>query len=227
MTVSPLPRNRRRAPRRPAGYIRMASLVLLAIAPLATGCFKVAAAWANITHGDWIEPQFTLTKAPLLILIDDRNSLVTEPIAMRELHKTISENFLAFKVNEMVVPFDEWRRLAQNDRSYHKYSIRQIGEKLGAEQVLYINVERFTIHSEVGAPIFKGEFTVRVKVLSTDRKKDIRLWPSEEAGKRMSSNTPATSADSEISANKVATELAVKLGKDISKMFYGHRELEE
>src|SRR5438105_267278 len=87
------------------------------------GCYKVAAAWANISHGDWIEAEFTLSKAPLLVLVDDRNSLVTEPAAARELHKTIAANFLEFKVNHNLVPYEDWQRLVQSDKKYNKYSV--------------------------------------------------------------------------------------------------------
>lgn len=204
--------------------VSAASLLLLT----ASGCFKMAAAWTNITGGDWIEPEFTPTKQPLLILIDDRASVVTEPLAIRELHKTIVENFRTFKVNTMVVPFEDWQRLAQSDnKRFSRYSVRQVGEKLGAEQVLYINVERFTLHAEPGTPVFQGEFTVRVKVLSTNREKDVRLWPSEESGKRVSVTTPATPSDSEKTTNDVAAELGIKLGKQIAMMFFGHRELDK
>jgi hypothetical protein len=221
-------------PRLPAGHVvQFAStrsfivFFSLLLIPLSCGCVQVAAAWTNITGGDWIEPQFTLTQEPLLILIDDRNSIVTEPTAIRELHKTLSVNFLEFKVNHLVVPFEDVQRLMQTDKKFKRYSIRQVGEKLGAEQVLYIVVERFSLHAEPGAPVFKGEFTVRVKVIATHRDKDVRLWPSEESGKRVSSTTPPTPTDSDKTATDIATELGIKLGKEIAAFFYGHREFQK
>lgn len=209
------------------GLALSALLALCALVPLSSGCQQVAAAWTNMTGGDWIPAQFTLTKEPLLVLIDDRSSIVTEPKSIREAHKTIAVNFAEFKVNHNVIPFEEWQRLAQTDKKYGRYSIRQVGEKLGAEQVLYLNVERFTLHGEPGAPVFKGEFTVRVKVLSTNREKDVRVWPSEESGKRISVTSAPIPIDSEKSASDIATELGIKLGKEVAMMFYGHRELEK
>ncbi len=202
-------------------------LAICAFVPLSSGCQQVATAWANMTGGDWIPADFTLTKEPLLVLIDDRSGIVTEPKSIREAHKTIAVNFAEFKVNHNVIPFEEWQRLAQTDKKYGRYSIRQVGEKLGAEQVLYLNVERFTLHGEPGAPVFKGEFTVRVKVLSTNREKDVRVWPSEESGKRVSVSSAPIPIDSEKSASDIATELGIKLGKEVAMMFYGHRELEK
>jgi hypothetical protein len=191
-----------------------------------TGCVQLATTWATMSGGDWIDPEFQLTKGPLLILVDDRDSQISDPRAISEVHKTLSAIFLEFKVNTNVVPYAEWQRLQQSDRKYEKLSIRQIGEKLGAEQIVYLRVEKFTLQSEPGAPLFKGEFVVRVKVLSTDRKNEVRLWPDEESGKRISAETRPISSDGEKTSGDVARELAEKLAKEVAKLFYGHRELE-
>jgi hypothetical protein len=196
------------------------------IAGLSSGCIQIASAWTNITGGDWIEPEFQLTKEPLLVLVDDRGGHVTEPKAIREVHQTVSEIFLEFNVNKRIIPFQEWQNL-NADRNYHKMSARQIGEKLGAEQVLYIGVDRFTLNSEPGAPIFKGEFVARVKVLSTAREKDVRLWPDGESGRRVSATTDPTPADGDKTGADVATELGIKLGQEVAKFFYGRREFDK
>ena len=203
--------------------IRYLTLVLCAALP---GCIQMAAAITNITGGDWIEPEFELTKEPLLVLVDDRGGQISEPKAIREVHQTISEIFLEFNVNKRIVPFQEWQNL-QADRNYSKMSARQIGEKLGAEQVLYISIDRFTLNSESGAPIFKGEFVARVKVLSTERKKDVRLWPDEESGRRVSATTDPTPADGDKSGADVAAELGIKLGQEVAQFFYGRREFDQ
>jgi len=206
-------------------------VILLAIGTGAvsafSGCTQIAQAWANLTGGDWIEPEYRLTRQPLAVIIDDSQGLVGEPRAIREAYKTISAIFAEFKVNQQVVPFEDWQRLQQSDRQYGKYSIREIGEKLGAEEVLYLDVEKFTLHAEGDAPVFKGLFSVRVKVLSTKRKADIRLWPNEESGRLVSATTAATPADGDKSAGDVATELGIRLGQEVARLFYGHRELEK
>lgn len=189
------------------------------------GCIQMAAAVTNITGGDWIDAEFELTKEPLLILIDDRNGQITEPKAVREVYQTISENFLEFKVNQRVIPFQEWQNL-QSDRKTSQMTIRQVGERLGAAQVLYIGVERFTLHSEVGAPVFKGEFVAKVKVITTERKKDVRLWPDDESGRRVSVSTQPTPADGDKSPGDIAAELGIKLGQEVAKFFYGRREFQ-
>jgi hypothetical protein len=211
-----------------AGRRIASGLAVLAVLILpAAGCIQFAALWANVSGGDIIEPEYTLTHGPLLIFIDDHDSLVTEPHALRQLHDTISSIFLEYNVNRRVVPFENWQTLQRSTKDYSRLSIREIGEKLGADQVLYVRVERFTLHDEPGAPLFRGEFAVRLKVLSTEAKRDVRLWPRDEKGKRVVATTDPTPSDSGKSAGDVAKELATNLADVVAKLFYEHRELDK
>lgn len=212
--------------RAPSRVLLLRALVVLFLLPTA-GCIQFAALWANISGGDIIEPEYTLTRGPLLVLIDDRDSLVTEPHAIRQLHGTISSIFLEYNVNRRVVPFENWQTLQRSAKDYNRLSIREIGEKLGADQVLYLRVERFTLHEEPGAPLFKGQFAVRLKVLSTEAKREVRLWPRDEKGKRIVATTDPTPSDGGKSAGDVAKELATNLADVVSKLFYEHRELDK
>lgn len=201
-------------------------LLTVALVPC-FGCHDMAVLWANMQGGDTIEAEFTLGKEPLLILVDDRRGLVTEPRAIRELHETIADNFIRFEVNNRVVPYREVQRFQQNEPKFDKMTTREIGEKLGADQVLYIGVDKFNLYSEPGAPIFKGLFTLRVKVLSTDRKADVRLWPRDKNGKLVETNTPPTPTDGDKTASDVASVLGIKAGQRVAGLFYKHKEFDD
>jgi len=214
--------------RRP-GVVRFALLGCLALtAAASSGCVQMAALWANMSGGDWIDPEHTLTKGPLLLLLDDPNEdQLSEPRVYEEVHRTISQNFLQFDVNKRVIPYEDWSRLRQSESKYAKLSAREIGEKLGAEQILYMRIVRFVLQPEPGAEIFQGEFTVNVKVLSTEGKRDIRLWPKDEGGRRVTVTTQTEAADGDRSAADVSQELAIKMGKEVAKIFYGHRSFDK
>lgn len=204
------------------------SAVILAFLSLcSSGCIQMAAFWTNMTGGDVIDPEYVLSKGPLLILIDDRNNNIDQPAAMRKLQKGIADRFLEYRVNSRVVPFSEWQRLQQSDKGYDKLTIREIGAKLGADQVLYIRVDRFTLFAEPGAPLFKGDFAVRVKVVTTARQSDVRLWPRERSGRRVSATTEPQSSEGGKSASEITEELAKELSHKIAEFFYEHREFAE
>lgn len=234
---SPTPRPataRRRAERAPPLRMRPTALRGLACAALSilslaggTGCVQLAALWANMTGGDWIEPEYRLSKGPLLVFIDDSNHLIAEPQVAQELHKTISEIFLEMDVNRRVIPYEHQQRLARSEKDFARLSARQVGEKLGADEILWIHVSRFTTREEPGSDLFKGHFAVRVRVLSTEARREVRRWPSDRAGKQVVATTPTEPADGDRSGSDVARELAIKLGKSVAKLFYGYRSLED
>lgn len=192
-----------------------------------SGCHDMAVLWANMQGGDTVDAEYTLAKGPLLVLVDDRRGLVSEPRAIRELHETIADNFIRFDVNSRVIPYREVQRFQQNEPKYDKMSVREIGEKLGADQVIYVDVEKFTLFSEPGAPLFKGQFAVRVKVLTTERKAEVRLWPQQGKGKLVTAETPPTPTDGDKSASDIAAELGIKGGQQVAGLFYEHKEFDQ
>jgi hypothetical protein len=181
-----------------------------------------------MTGGEVIAAEHTLESTPLLIMLEDPRNLVEQPRALRELHREVAARFDKFNVNRRVKPFEDWMRFRQSEPKYDDMTIRQVGEKLGVDQVLYISVERFTLQAEPGAPVYKGEFAVRVRVCSTERKSDVRVWPlREEQGRLVTVDTPAVSVESGRAAEDVAAELGRKLGTQIAKLFYEHRAMDE
>ena len=201
--------------------------VLLALAPL-SGCQQFAALWANMSGGDVVKPEFELTKGPILLLLDDKNEdQLSDPRVYQEVHQTLSENFLHFKINSRVIPYEDWSRLRQSESKYAALSVRQIGEKLGAEQIVHMHIVKFVIQPEPGAEIFQGEFTVNVKVLSTENKRDIRLWPRDEGGRRVSVSTQPETADGDRTSADVGRDLARKLGQQVARLFYEHKSLDK
>lgn len=208
---------------------KTSSLAVCAVLLLcSTGCYQMASAFAAASGGEWVDAEFKIAEGPLLVLIDDLDDLVTEPRAIKEVHETISDIFYEFKINRLVIPFEEWQTLRQTDKDYDTLSIREIGEKLGAEQVLYVKIIRFSLSDEPGADIYKGHFVARTKVLSTRSGRDVRLWPeTDPAGEKVEATTAPEPIDGDRSAFEVARELSIKLGQGVAKNFYGHRSMED
>lgn len=189
-----------------------------------SGCQSLGGVIAAFSGGNLIEAEYEMPDGPLLVLFDDRAGRVDQPKAIREAHRVISDRFAEKDVNTKVISYPVWQRFKQQEEDYDKLTIREIGEKLGADNVLYIAVEKFTLNQEPGAPIFQGLFEVRCKVVSTDRERDVREWPSSPTGERVSVQTDPTTDDGDISPGQVADELGEKLGDAVAKLFYDYRE---
>jgi len=212
----------------PLQHHRSLTLVGLIAVALSTqlGCQSFAGLIVAFKGGNLIEAEYDMPEGPLLILFDDRGGRVDQPKAIREAHRKISDLFAEKDVNTKVIDFPQTQRFKQQEEDYDKLTIREIGEKLGADNVLYIAVEKFTLNQEPGAPIFQGLFEVRCKVVSTDRERDVREWPSSPAGKRVTVQTDPTTDDGDVSPGQVADELGDKLGEKVAKLFFDYREQE-
>lgn len=202
------------------------TVVLIGLYLSASGCQSLAGFIVGMQGGELIKPEYQLDEGPLLILFDDRAGRIDRPQALRKAHKVISDLFAEKRVNSHVIPFTEWQRFQQNAEKYDRLTIREIGERLGAQQVLYVGVEKFVTQSQEGAPIFQGQFEARVKVISTDRTRDVRLWPRDGAGYRVTVSTDPTPMDGDLNEGDVADELGAKMGEKVAKLFYEHREHE-
>jgi hypothetical protein len=204
----------------------VAAIALPALLAAAPGCTKMAITWWHLTGGDTIEARFKLTEGKLAVVLDDPQGMIVIPSTFRVFQQKLNEELVSHGVKSKLVPFEQWDRLRTSDPEYQsmKLSRREIGEKLGADQVLYLDVTDFRLKRDPSTPIFQGRFAVRVSVYSTERKRDVRLWPEQEGGESVVVETQPQPADQDVTATDVARELADKMAVAVSKLFYDHKE---
>lgn len=205
---------------------RIAAIIVLMT--LATGCnpTQMATLWYHMTGGETIEAEFKLTDRKLAVVVDDPQGFVVVPVTFREFHDKFVDALRANGIESKVIPFDEWQQLRQRDPDYNtdKMTRRLIGEKLGADQILFLNVTDFRLKREPAAPIYEGRFAVSVAVYSTERKRDVRLWPQQSEGKDVVVTTKPGPSDGDLSASDVARQLADQMADSVAKLFYAHKE---
>jgi len=208
------------------GGLGLAAVVLLG------GCGPQAGAalyWMGVGQGKKIKAQFTLTKGPLAVFVDDPSGLVSVPEAANLLITELDKNFRSRKINANVVSPERLAREVYSRPESQNWSIRQVGEKLGAEQVLHIRVRRFRLHDEPGDPLYQGQWQVTIKVVSTQRQPDVRLWPKSIEGHDVAVVTSSEHSDDEAFGVEVARRMARMLAQEITFLFCDHtaREREE
>ncbi len=208
---------------------RRSCLALGLLGLMLTGCQQMAITWYHLTGGDTVDAKYKLGEGKLAVVIDDPQGMIVIPSVYRTFQQKFEEDLRAAGVKTKIVPFDQWDRLRHSDPDYNdmkKMSRRAIGEKLGADQVLFLDVTDFRLKRDPSVPIFQGRFAVRVSVYSTERKRDVRLWPDQEGGEAVAVETKSRPSDGDETATDVAKELAEKMGSDVAKLFYDHKERE-
>jgi hypothetical protein len=187
----------------------------------------VALYWMGVGQGKKIKAQFTLTKGPLAVFVDDPSGLVSVPEAATLLITELDRNFRTRKINANVVSPEKLARVVYSHPESQNWSTRQVGEKLGAEQVLHIRVRRFRLRDEPGDPLYKGQWQVTIKVISTERQTDVRLWPTGIEGHDVAVGTSTEHSDDEAFGVELASRMARMLAQQITFLFCDHRAQEQ
>lgn len=200
------------------------------IAPLfiaLCGCNQLAAILAVASGGDTVDAEYKFDETPLAIIVDNPDDYDIAPEATRALHEDLVRQLEVNKVKCTPVPFEDIQRLRTGEPQYDDLSVRAIGEKLGADQVLYLRVQYWATKENPGDPQFRGSAKVNVKVISTERKRDVRLWPKGATEKTASAQTDPQLTDASGAEVQVSRQLAAKLADTIAKYFYDHKPQDE
>ncbi len=193
---------------------------------LLCGCAQLGALIAVASGGETLPAEYKLAKGPLAIVLDDPEQFGVPTDAMRAFHDAIVQDFQDQKVNKQVVQFSELQKLRQKEQQYDDMSVRQIGEKLGADQVLYCKVTYWALKERPGDPHFRGKATVGIKVDSTERKRDVKLWPADRDYLIITAQTDPDLNEATGAESQVARQLGEKLAVAVGSYFHGHKARE-
>lgn len=169
--------------------------------------------------------EYKLNPTRLAILIDDPYGSLPRSDLRGQLHTTLAAELTAHKVQATIVPMGEMARVESGNRDYDTMSIRAVGEKVQADQVLYISIVTFGVGEEAKHGVYRGEAKALVKICSTERKAAVRLWPSTGDGYVVQIAQPAEQVEewgNKKAAEAYANTIADRLGKRIAMLFYEH-----
>jgi len=173
-----------------------------------------------------VEAEFYLTDQPVLVLVDDVAGKVDWPMATRYLTDDVSQELIRHNAANKIIPRQTLENLHRNDHEFDKRSARELGELVGAEQVIWIEVREFLANEEFHSVTNAAYFAVTVKVLNVlehQSRSRVRLWPAGPAGHAVS--VGLTGADVSMARTKdaISKELSKDLSIDIARLFYDWR----
>jgi len=180
--------------------------------------------WSGLVPEPKVKPQFRLTQGKVAILIDDPFGLLPRSEMVADLHAALVEQLLAHKASGPIVPYEKLAELERREPDFERMSIRQIGERIGAEQVLHVTIRAFSIGPQAELGVYKGLAKAAVKVCTTARRRQVRLWPTDEMGHPVEVRQPIAQGDSAEQAREYAGALIRGLAARIAMLFYEHPE---
>jgi len=179
-----------------------------------------------------IPAEHELANVPTLIMIEDRQLHLEDPSVMGYMANAIAGTLIEQEIlqaNHVVNP-DGIAKLRQEfGVRYNNLAIDEIGRRLGADQVLYVEI--VDVNLRVAPGLYRPEATAKVKVI--DALKRQRLYPATQSlegvtsapsGRailvRLSTQTP--DIDDRSFLGLARQQLAEALAQDIAKLFYRH-----
>lgn len=206
------------SPLRPVAFL--AVLPALVALPLA-GCNIVAPAYVLIKGPPKVPAEHRLdTQRPVAVVIDDPDSIVPSMGYRRVMLATVQEHLASkAKVREVIDSRDTLAVL-QRDSAQERMSLTQIGQAIGAQQVVWARVEGFSLAADTGE--FRPNARLRVKVIDVETSK--RAWPEEPADGYVLEVTMRVRSDFVPSTGpeerKALEELASYTGRAMAELFY-------
>ena len=172
-----------------------------------------------------VEAQYELLDRPTVVFVDDRMNAI--PINSSRLRRAIADQVTMDLMEREILtqtisPRDAVALARNSDRRGELLSIQSIGEKLGAEQVIYVEMISFRGSPDGFTPRATG--SCRVKVIDTV--KHSRLFPAPDAlagYEEVQVVSPPFSPElfqSSQGRAEIERMLAALLGDRVGKLFY-------
>lgn len=206
-----------------AALLCAAGVALVSLA-VAAGCNIVAPAAYIIGGPPKVQALHKLdSKRPTVVFIDDRANVLPR----RSLRVLMGQEADATLIEKRVIDGQRMiasasaMRAAADERYGSPIPIGEIGKKVGAEVIIYVQVERWSLTRD-GAS-FSPVALVRVKAL--DAAAEQRLWPAASDGHALLVELPIRSSEvpqSRAEQNAAEDMLANAVGLRIARLFFDH-----
>lgn len=162
----------------------------------------------------------------ILVFVDDIiHELVYEPVKA-ELTAQLNKQFVERKVAARTIKYDRLLDLVAATPKFNRLSVSEVGQRLGADIVLYVQVDRFSLKDDNASPLWHGQFQTTVRMVEVGKGK---LWPKDHpAGYPVEPiEVPTTDNSSAGYGSKLARTMAGEMANRIARLFYEHKAQRE
>lgn len=188
------------------------------------GCAAAGFVASAVQGPKKVEAKYKPTTRPTVVVVDSYRVKdgTTETIEFREALASFVTDEL--RRNAVVPVIDNYKvfDLRMSDpKSFRALSVDGIGKKLGAEQVVYVDLVRARTTEPMGGQAVQGEVSAVVKLVDVPTGKT--LWPTESSeGYFVSSDVPFTQKDENTNTPAVREGLARAVALQIGRLFYAY-----
>jgi len=154
----------------------------------------------------------------LVVLVEAAHSPAASVPEAEELVQSLHADLKAQKVAPLIDIGKVHDLRDTEGQGFTKLSISEIGRRVGARQIIYVDLTQCDLTSDPGTEVYSLKVSAKVRVVDAITAQT--LWPDAEGGELFEYQTPPTRATSDMSASTIK-RVALKLtGNEIARMFY-------
>jgi len=128
-------------------------------------------------------PEYKLENRRTLVLVENFENPDLYAVQGERIGRTIGGELTDNKVASFVEPAKVDDLKTSNAADFRKMDIPAVGRAVGAKQVIYVNLVKFSTDSPIGDQRFVGRAEARVKVI--DAETGHTLWPLDSSSGRV------------------------------------------
>ena len=202
-------------------FKRCAAIFLAGSLCLTAGCELAGVAMDRASGGPTVKAKYIpAPHDPMLVLVESYglalDSGIEEEHMTLSLSQTLTNNNIA-----MVLSGTRLERLKDSDpREYHKMTIADIGRKVGAKQILYVNISRAEITKPPGSGQMRGHMEATVKIVDSVTAET--RWPTDSASETVQITTNWIPDNANKSDSDMRAKMADQMAEDIGKLFHDY-----
>ncbi len=186
-----------------------------------SGCQGVFVLAEKLFPKQTVPAKFKLPKKKIVLVFpDDLQNPVSYPPIKRRFARKLNELLRQERLAGETIAYEKLVELQAAEPKFNLMSIPKIGRKLGAELIVYLSIEEFTLKDNPVDTLWRGRFAGRAKVVDVV---EGRIWPDESAGYPVSVTTPLAESSSEAFGEELAKLLAENLAVEVARLFHSHK----
>jgi hypothetical protein len=202
-------------------WLRIARYVLAAGAVSTLTACGLAGVAASRTTGNSVGAQYVPNKTDtMLILVESYGLSLDSGIETEHMTLVLRKTFEDGKIASLVDPQALERLKDAGPQQYTPMTIADIGRRVGARQVLYVNIWRSEIVKPTGSGQMRGHMNAVVKIV--DSASGDTRWPSDAPSEAVEITTDWTPEKADKTEDDLRAQMADQMAADIGKLFQNY-----
>ena len=185
-----------------------------------SGCIQASAIAYKLSPQPAVPAEYKPTKQTTLVLVENYQNPDLFEVESERLERDIGAAFTTEKLFP-VVSLQKLLELKSSDSAaYSKMDIPGVARALGAKQVVYVELQQFSVDPPLASQTMRGKARAMVKMVDAETGRT--LWPRDSSiGHEVKYETPTISTEE--SRGVIQNRLYEHMSDQISKLFYDSR----